>query len=169
VTLPLDRRLLWGLAAAAAAAIAVSFGGGNDGDIAAPATREGRSEAAPERSARSADKGPPPALNLASLDAARAFPEKKTDLLAAKSWYVPPPPPPPEKPKAPPLPFKFTGRLIENGQTTVFLSSQDRNEAAHLGDVLDKAWRVDRISPTSMTLTYLPLDQTQTLALGAAP
>jgi len=89
------------------------------------------------------------------------------DLLATRSWIVPPPPPPVVAPKAPPLPFKLVGRLIENNQQVVFLANQDRNYIAREGAKLDNNYLVERIEPGRMTLIYLPLDERQILNLGA--
>jgi len=89
------------------------------------------------------------------------------DLLAARSWIVPPPPPPVVAPKAPPLPFKLVGRLIDNNQQVVFLANQDRNYIAREGAKLDNNYRVERIEAGRMTLIYLPLDERQILILGA--
>ena len=89
------------------------------------------------------------------------------DLLAARSWIVPPPPQPVVAPKAPPLPFTLVGRLIDNNQQVVFLASQDRNYVAREGVKLDSNYLVERIEAGRMTLIYLPLDERQFLNLGA--
>ena len=89
------------------------------------------------------------------------------DAFAKHTWYVPPPPPkpgPPPKPTAPPLPFKFMGRFTEGGKEVVFITnSQDRNFAVSRGDTIEGNYRVESITDRSMTLTYLPLGQQQTL------
>jgi hypothetical protein len=148
----------------------------SDGDeLAAPEPRQrgveatpGRGEARPQR--RDAKGGQAPQqLNLARLDT-RAIDDMKADLFATKSWYVPPPPPPPQpppKPQPPPLPFKVIGRMLNDGETAVFVSNGDRNQALRVGDVVDGVWRVDTIDATRMTFTYLPLNETRFLALGA--
>jgi len=95
--------------------------------------------------------------------------EAETDLFAAKSWYVPPPPPkpvPPPPPSAPPLPFAYMGKLIEDGQMTVFLTKQDRNYVVKSGDTIDGMYKVEEVSARIMTLTYLPLKIKQTLMIG---
>lgn len=92
-----------------------------------------------------------------------------TDLFAAKSWYVPPPPPkpmPPPPPSAPPLPFSYMGKLIEDGQMTVFLTKQDRNYVVKTGDTIDGMYKVEEVSARMMTLTYMPLKIKQTLMIG---
>lgn len=91
------------------------------------------------------------------------------DLFKSKTWYVPPPPPkpaPPPPPSAPPLPFTYMGKLLEDGKVTVFLARQDRNYLAREGDTIDGTYRVDEIRAPLMTLTYLPLNIKQTLQIG---
>ncbi len=98
--------------------------------------------------------------------------ETAPDLFEAKSWYVPPPPPkplpplPPPPPSAPPLPFTYMGKLIEDGQPTVFLTRQERNYAVRAGDTIEGMYTVEEISPRVMTLVYLPLNIKQTLTIG---
>jgi hypothetical protein len=77
---------------------------------------------------------------------------------------APRPPPPP--PQAPPLPYAFLGRLIDENHTTVFLTSGDRNYAVRTGDIVDGAYRVEEVSERTVTFTYLPLDSGQVLATG---
>lgn len=105
------------------------------------------------------------------LDKLRREPrdEAATDLFEARSWYVPPPPPkplPPPPPSAPPLPFAYMGKLIEDGQLTVFLTRQERNYVVKAGDTLDGMYKVEGITPGMLTLVYLPLNIKQTLMIG---
>lgn len=91
------------------------------------------------------------------------------DLFKAKSWYVPPPPPkpePPPPPAPPPLPFRYMGKLLEEGKLTVFITNQDRNYAVKAGDTIEGSYRVDRIDPQQVLFTYLPLNMQQTLVIG---
>jgi hypothetical protein len=82
----------------------------------------------------------------------------------------PPPAPerqaPPPKPTTPALPFRYAGKLIEDGKVMVFLSQDQRNLAVHAGDVIDDTWRVESIRPPTMTLVYLPLKTEVPLAIG---
>ena len=75
-------------------------------------------------------------------------------------------PPPPPPPSAPPLPFTYMGKLVEGDEVSVFLTHGSRNLVVHAGDTIDSKYRVDHIADSTMTLTYLPLDQQQTLAFG---
>lgn len=87
-------------------------------------------------------------------------------------WTPPPPPPPPPAPppppQAPPLPFAFLGKQLEEGKWIVFLSNQERTYVAKEGAVLETAYRVEKIVPPTLSFTYLPLQQQQTLAIGSA-
>jgi len=103
----------------------------------------------------------------------RAGPAPAGDPFQARSWepdqratlrHVPPPPP-----QAPPLPFAYLGKLIDEAQTTVFLVRNDRNYVVRPGDTLDGTYRVESIEEDRLTLTYLPLDTQQTLSFGGPP
>ena len=90
----------------------------------------------------------------------------------AQSWTPPPPPaaapPPPPPPTAPPLPFKYLGKKSDDGQLEVYLSNGDRTYIVQEKTIIDNIYRVDSIKPTAMSLTYLPLNQVQTLQIGSA-
>lgn len=73
---------------------------------------------------------------------------------------------PPPVPTAPPLPFSYVGKLIEDGKPVVFLSARGRNAVVKTGDTIDHIYHVDEIGPAMMTLTYLPMKIQQTLNLG---
>ncbi len=94
------------------------------------------------------------------------------ELFARQDWTPPPPPPPPEPgppppPVAPRLPYTFIGKSLEDGKWEVYLASGERTHIAVEGGVIDGAWRVERIAPPLLTLTYLPLNQVQQLNIGA--
>jgi hypothetical protein len=94
------------------------------------------------------------------------------DAFAARDWR--PPPPPPAKltarPQAvaPPLPYTVLGKMLDNGAWQVFLSRNDRILVVKSLDTIDNAYRVEEIRPPTMTLTYLPTQQRQTLPIGGA-
>jgi hypothetical protein len=94
----------------------------------------------------------------------------ESTLFGRQDWTPPPPPPPkpppPPPPSAPPLPFTVIGKSLEDGKWEVYLAAGDRTHVASVGATLDGAWRVDRIAPPLMTLTYLPLNQVQQLNIG---
>jgi hypothetical protein len=78
---------------------------------------------------------------------------------------TPPPPPPP-----PPMPFRYLGRYQDAVQKVVFLQQNDQNLVVRVGDVLDGKYKVDSINATTLSLTYLPLNQPQSLDIsGGGP
>jgi hypothetical protein len=88
------------------------------------------------------------------------FPARQPELPAAALLK-------PEPPRAPPLPFRFFGRMVENGTTVVFLDRQDDVFAVKEGDTIGGTYRVEEISGSEIVLTYLPLRQRQKLPIGA--
>ncbi len=77
-------------------------------------------------------------------------------------------PAPPPKPTTPPLPFGYAGKLVEDGNFTVFLTHGARNLTVHARDVIDGVWRVESIRPPTMVVSYLPLKTEVPLAIGEA-
>lgn len=79
----------------------------------------------------------------------------------------PAPPPPPqveaEPPKAPPFPYGWVGRFIDDTPRAV-IAGQSATWVFKQGDVMEGQWRFDRIQERQLTVTYLPLGQSQTLA-----
>lgn len=69
-----------------------------------------------------------------------------------------------EKPTAPPLPFKYFGRLTENGKTEVYVMRGDELLAVASGQTLGE-YRVESVGASSIAFTYLPLKTKQTLEL----
>lgn len=93
------------------------------------------------------------------------------DAFEVRSWAVPEPirAAPPVRPSAPPLPFTFLGKKYEDGAWQVFIDWQEGVYLVREKDALGGLYRVESIRPPSMTVTYLPLHQTQTLSIGEAP
>jgi hypothetical protein len=71
---------------------------------------------------------------------------------------------PREKPVAPALPFRYFGKLIENGKTEVFVMRGDDLVAVAPGQTLGE-YRVEQVDSRSISFTYLPLKTRQTLEL----
>lgn len=94
----------------------------------------------------------------------------RRDLFSTRNWNPPPPPAPAvaAAPVAPPLPFKFLGKKFEGETWEVYLTRGEQSFIAREGQTLDGVYRVTKIAPPSLTLTYLPLDQPQTLMIGDA-
>ncbi len=79
---------------------------------------------------------------------------------------VAPPPPPPPPPTAPPLPYSFVGMLEDKSRPQAFLARGEVLNIVKVGDVIDNSYRVEALSASQVVLTYLPLNQTQTLSVS---
>jgi hypothetical protein len=90
-------------------------------------------------------------------------------LFAPHSWTPPPPPPSaplsPPPPLAPPLPFKYLGKLKDTDKWQVFLARDNVTFIVNENDVIENEYRIQQIAPPSMTLLYLPLNQAQSLTI----
>lgn len=111
-----------------------------------------------------------PELELDKLGIDKSH-EPITNAFEPRSW-IPPAPrikaPPPAPPQAPPLPYTYIGKMLEDGKVVVFLTNGQRNYTVRSGDKLDDIYQVDDIKPTTMLLTYLPLNLQQSLLIGSA-
>lgn len=104
-----------------------------------------------------------------ATDAAAADKPARRDLFATRTWTPPPSPPPPApaaSPVAPPLPFTFVGKKLEDDTWEVYLARGEQAYIAREGQVLESHWRVDKIAPPSLSFVYVPLGQVQSLSIG---
>lgn len=92
--------------------------------------------------------------------------EPVPDVFERQSWEAAAPTEVSSAPTAPPLPFAYIGKVIEDGTETVFLTREDKSYAVKRGETIDGVYRVEKIAPSSVTFTYLPLRQKQQLATG---
>jgi hypothetical protein len=69
-----------------------------------------------------------------------------------------------EKPSAPPLPFRYFGKLTENGKTEVYVMRGDELLTVAAGQSIGE-YRVDQVTEASIAFTYLPLKTKQTMEL----
>lgn len=94
---------------------------------------------------------------------------KGRDLFASGGWNPPVPivkPLPPPPPTAPALPFTFLGKKLESGAWEVFLGRGEQSFVVRAGTLIENTYRVEAIMPPTLSLTYLPLAEKQTLAIG---
>ncbi|CAD5203355.1 hypothetical protein [Pseudomonas sp. FEN] len=101
------------------------------------------------------------------------------DLFPSQSWLPPPPPVEPTKPaapQAPPMPFSVSAQWRYQGQSKIvvlqgqgvrYTLCQSCSVEGHIrpGATFDKGYRLDKLTDTSVVLTYLPLRQVTTLRL----
>src|SRR5438105_7680898 len=104
-------------------------------------------------------------IDLAKLEA-RVDEGAKIDAFAPKNFSpsLPPQAGPTAKREAPALPFRYVGKMLDNGKLAVFLQngadSFTVTEGERVGDYL-----IDKITEAEIRFTYLPMKAKQTLPL----
>ena len=68
------------------------------------------------------------------------------------------------RPEAPALPFRYLGKLIEDGKLSVFLANGAESLSVAAGDRIGE-YRVDKVTESEVQFTYLPLKTKQSLPL----
>lgn len=74
---------------------------------------------------------------------------------------------PAPRPSAPPLPFTYVGKMIEDGTLKVFVARGEKSYTLSAGLSIDQ-YRVDKVSDSQVTFTYLPMKARQTLDIAPA-
>jgi hypothetical protein len=69
-----------------------------------------------------------------------------------------------EKPVAPPLPFRYLGKMLDDGKLAVFLANGEESLSVSAGQRIGE-YRVDKVTENEVVFTYLPLKQKQSLPL----
>lgn len=170
------RRILLVAALAIAAWLAL-FGDKTPSDSIAEPVVHAAAHATQDKSPAQADKSPHEPVILAlqprdTLIGGASADKPANGLFDSQSWTPPPPPPPkpapPPPPTAPPLPFTYLGKKIEDGVWEVYLSQGEQTLIVRAQSTIDGLYRVESIQPPTLSLTYLPLKQTQTLTIGEA-
>lgn len=68
------------------------------------------------------------------------------------------------KPEAPPLPFRYIGKMLDGDKLSVFIANGGESFAVAAGDRIGE-YRVDKITEAEIRFTYLPLKTKQSLPL----
>lgn len=90
------------------------------------------------------------------------------NMFAAHSWQLPAPKQVVQAPKAPALPFKYMGQMVQDGETVVILDQASLTHLARKGQVIG-SYRVEDIGARDISFVYLPLSETQRLTFGKTP
>jgi hypothetical protein len=107
-------------------------------------------------------------IDLSKLEA-RAGEEVKNDAFAARS-FSPPAVPAGQAPErqakreAPPLPFRYVGKLQDGDKLAVFLAHGEESLVVSAGQKIGE-YRVDSVTEEEIRFTYLPLKTKQVLPL----
>jgi hypothetical protein len=173
-------------AGAATFAIAFHFSGSGGDDIVQPVARSA-DHSGIAASAATVPAGLAPATNApgaaraGDVPAAPDLPRRTSitasaskDPFAPKGWLPPPPPPlpaapamaapPPPPPTAPPVPFRFVGLIEEkSAKPAAFIAKGEALYVVHVGDVVETNYRVESFNSAQVVVTYLPLQQRQTI------
>lgn len=171
------RQIVLGAALAFAAGLAVFGDNTPEAEVAEAVERAAPAPRAAQRAAGEAPRknAEPAILRLLPRealigDSADAFNAGENELFARQDWAPPPPPParlrPPPPPSAPPLPFAYIGKSVEDGSWEVYLARGERTYLVRDKAVIDGIYRVESIAPPILTLTYLPLNQVQQINIG---
>lgn len=114
-------------------------------------------------------------ITVAALDPRRINRDEgeamTVDVFAVKSWaplplLQAPVAVQPVIPVAPPLPFRYVGQLGElDGKVAVYLARGEDVYTVKVGDLIEAQYRLDSLDETKVTLTYLPMNQQQILAI----
>lgn len=176
------RHLLMAASLCLAAALAWSGNRNNSSDPAGPAEPVVHEAARPPRVLAQHEAGGStelPVLALLERGSAPAGGPQGQDgqharrLFGAHSWApraapVAPVIAPMAQAAAPALPFSYIGRKTQGGQVEVFLSQGDTVHVVRVASLIESTYRVDAISPTAVSFTFLPLNTTQQLSIGAS-
>jgi hypothetical protein len=105
-------------------------------------------------------------------------PGAAVDLFPAQTWVPPPPPTPVDNspPKPPPLPFTVSAQWRYENQAKIVVLSGNGTQYTLCnrcsvpgrivpGKMLDAHYRLDKLTDTSVVLTYMPLKHASTLRL----
>jgi hypothetical protein len=138
--------------------------------------RERRSDIQPEPAARIDTRIAPREPSTDDIDVARIershqpLEASKVDPFRQHSFAAPAqgagPAGEPAPRTAPALPFRYVGKMIEDGKLSVFVMRGDDSFSLHKGQRIDD-YRVDKVTESEVVFTYLPLKTRQELNLSA--
>lgn len=98
--------------------------------------------------------------------------EPRGKLFGSQSWQPPAPKitaVAPQTPSAPPMPYRYAGKLVRNGLLQVFLSKGDTAIPITAGEVIDGVYRIEAIGEDRITIIYLPLGLKENIPMSASP
>ena len=75
----------------------------------------------------------------------------------------------PARPEAPELPFRYMGKVIEDGKLEILLLRGDEHFSVTAGQKIGDEYRLDKVTTSSLTFTYLPMKKKQTLEIIPTP
>jgi hypothetical protein len=97
----------------------------------------------------------------------RHFESRGADLFSARNWQPVHAVVQAPTPSAPALPFRYLGKLLEDGVVTVFLGLGEKTYLVRKGDTVTE-YKVEDVTPEAMSMLYLPLNEMQSLIFGSS-
>lgn len=96
--------------------------------------------------------------------------ESRSDLFSSYAWQPSRPKSgaAPVTPTAPPMPYRFAGKVVRGDEYSIMLSKGDLVFPVKEGETLDGAYRVESIGDDRITLMYLPLRQRESIPVASA-
>ncbi len=74
---------------------------------------------------------------------------------------------------APPVPYQMIGRVVEGAGSqaieVALLAGPNKALSVRRGDVIDGQWRVEQVSTSGVSLTWLPAKLPQNIAFKVVP
>lgn len=106
---------------------------------------------------------------LLDADTVSDMAQKEPPIFHAQTWNPPPPKvvKKEEPPKAPPWPYTYLGQQFTGGVWWVYLMLGEETRAIKKDQVLDGKYRIEKIDPPHLSVTFLPLNEVQTVTIGA--
>jgi hypothetical protein len=75
----------------------------------------------------------------------------------------------PARPEAPELPFRYMGKVIEDGKLEILLLRGEEHFAVAAGQKVGEEYRLDKVTASALTFTYLPMKKKQTMEIIPTP
>jgi hypothetical protein len=94
----------------------------------------------------------------------KALPAIKTEVV--KKVVVIDPEPVAVTPTAPPVPFKYIGKIWGDDEFQVFVGFKGKYLVVKEGDLIQKTYKIEKIAPPIMTVTYMPMNILQNMQIG---
>lgn len=150
--------------------------------VSEPVRRTALASPRPAPVAATAAAAPPVSVAQAAApaDPPPAMKAEVADPFAATNWSVPAAPPPageagpqpvtaappaPPAPSAPPNPFVYVGSYKDGAQQVVMLMRGEQLLLIQQGETIDNTYRLERILPGGLVMTYLPLQLRQSVPI----
>ncbi|MBN3788935.1 hypothetical protein [Burkholderia sp. Ac-20353] len=134
----------------------------------APTQRPAEAHSATANASDHVDVAPAGVLLLQDRVLPTSHTNEKPDVapFGVLSWAPPPPAPSaPAKPSAPPLPFTYLGKELDGDQWRVFLARENEVLIVKANDIIGDTYRIEDIAPPTVTILYVPLNETQQLTI----